>query len=168
MFASKLKKLFSVLHLVIGKTKSVARAKQAAQQFLAFRKRRVAQVVAVAEKQVEQVVGHSGLRKERWGRRAHVHPFLQGLEIAMPARIQNDDAMPARIQNDDFAIQNCTRRAHTLGKSGQLRILLCDVATGARTQFQLPVFDPRQRSNAVPFDFEEPIGVGERTADGRC
>src|ERR1700730_7000354 len=108
---------------MIGEANPGRRAKEPAQEFLALEKRCCAQIVAVAEKEVENVVGDRRPRNQLRRRRSDVHPLLHPLE----------NASTLAIKNDNLTIENGLVGAERLGEGGELGVLPCGVIPRSRT-----------------------------------
>src|ERR1700730_5369236 len=141
--------LLSPSYLMIGEANPGRRAKEPAQEFLALEKRCCAQIVAVAEKEVENVVGDRRPRNQLRRRRSDVHPLLHPLE----------NATALAIQNDNLTIENGLAGAERLGKGGELGILPCDVIPRSRLQRDSSIGNRSQRASTVPFDLKQPAGI---------
>ena len=157
LLPGQFKKVFAIFQNMIGKAKLRRWVDQAAQKILALEQGNFAQIVAIAIEQIEQIIGYRIARAQIGRGLLHVHALLHALEIAAAFF----------IENDDFAVQKRTPGADALGQGGQFRILVGDFIAGTREQADFAIFDPGERARAVPFHFEEPAGIGERTIDER-
>ena len=63
------------------------------------------------------------------------------------------------IEGDDFAVDDGVAHAKARRHVFELWIFKGDVAAGTRPQRCLAVFDLRDGADAVPFDFEYPVGA---------
>jgi len=68
-----------------------AREDEPPQKLLARDEGRIAQVVSVAIKQIEDIIGHRRLRNEVCRGHTDMHPLLKPLEVAVAALIERDD-----------------------------------------------------------------------------
>lgn len=154
MFLGELVEFLAAFKLMIGVAERFGIVKQGLEQLFALKERSLAKVVAVAIEKVKNEVGDRNLRHKGVAGRLHVHALLEALEVAMATG----------VESDDFAVENRCARAEVPGKRGELGITPGDVDVIAGSKRQAAVRKPRQCADAIPFDFEEPVGIGKRTA----
>ena len=121
----------------------------ALQQMLPLDERHSAQVVAVAKRQVKQVIDYGSLPYQRWRGTDNVHARLQPLEIAASML----------VQHYDFTIQHSLAGPKPARQLTEFGIRIRNHASGARSQFKLAVLDPSERPDSVPLNLKEPIGI---------
>src|SRR5215469_5243276 len=109
---------------MIGVAKPLGGVQQPFEKLFALEKRRFAKVVPIAIEQIENVVNDRGLSDYVLAGSAHVHAFLQALEVAVASG----------IKRDDFSIENRVARSDRLRKRGQLGITFGDVQVVSRAQ----------------------------------
>src|SRR5262249_2808058 len=107
---------------------------------------------SVDVEKVEEEIDGGNLGDEGLRRGANVHALLQQTKVAMAAG----------VQRDDFAVENSLMRCQSLRKPGEFWVTIGDFDSVAWAHGELAIFDPSERANAVPFDFEKPVGAGER------
>ena len=76
------------------------------------------------------------------------------------------------VDHGNLAVQNRTRGVDVMRQNAELGVLLRAAVAAARIDLQLAVFDETDGSDAVPFDFVQPLVAcgrrgGERSHHGR-
>src|SRR5258708_28344993 len=101
---------------MIGVAKALRRVKQALQELLAIEERSFAKVVAVAVEKIEGKVNDRYLCDQALDGGAHMHAFLQALEVTVTLG----------IPSDYLSVQTCLARALRLGKHYKYEIAFAD------------------------------------------
>src|SRR5215469_6401266 len=143
---------------MIGVAKPLGWVQQPFEKLLALNKRRLAKIVSIAIKQIENVVHDRRLGDLVFAWSSNMHAFLQAFEVAVAPH----------IKRDNLSIEDCVRSSDRVRKRSEFRVTVRDVQVVTRAQRQLPASDPSERAHSVPLDLEQPVGIGERSfANGR-
>ena len=137
--------------MVIRKTDLRGGMDDLAEQLLALEERAAAEVVTIA---IEKIKGEEddGKFGEKGGRRlSNVHAFLEFFEIAA-AEV---------VEDGDLGVEDGLRGGDSGGELLKLGILRGNVVAGTSAESELAIVKEGEGANTIPFDFEEPIGIGE-------
>ena len=137
---------------MIGKTDVGGRVKQLLEKLLALEEGRFTKIVAIAKEKIERKKDDGKFRDKVRARITDVHTFLKFFEVAAAAI----------VKNGDFPVENSLRGGEGLGEMVEFGIMRGDVVAGTGANCELSVADESECADAVPFDFEEPVGIGER------